>query len=324
MHRSFYRRFASAFLLAISLLAGRSDALGTGFIFQGQLLDGSMPRNGTCDFRFQLFDVPTGGSPIGDRTQILPSVPVDNGLFTVKLNGGGELGPTAFNGEDRWLEITARCPAMGAEGSFGTPFSPRQEITAVPYALFVAPPPPSATRFTDNGDDTITDHTTGLMWEKKTGAYDPVSQLNCSTATCEDPRYVNNSYEWCDEADNDSACDNDGAYDDNPPDGGVFDDFLARINGELCESSACTGLAGYTDWRIPTVHELRSILLSSCNAGGPCIDPIFEPFAGSAHWSATTHATQQNSAFVVYLPDGATDQRSKANAFYVRAVRGGL
>ena len=27
----------------------------------------------------------------------------------------------------------------------------------------------AATRFTDNGDGTVTDHQTGLMWEKKTG-----------------------------------------------------------------------------------------------------------------------------------------------------------
>src|SRR5262249_53759387 len=37
----------------------------------------------------------------------------------------GELGATAFNGDSRWLDITVN----------GTPLSPRQPMTATPYAL---------------------------------------------------------------------------------------------------------------------------------------------------------------------------------------------
>src|SRR5262249_11817478 len=48
-----------------------------------------------------------------------PPVSVNGGLFTVQLDFG-----TAFDGDERWLEIT-----VGA-----TTLTPRQEITATPYA----------------------------------------------------------------------------------------------------------------------------------------------------------------------------------------------
>jgi len=46
----------------------------------------------------------------------------------------------------------------------------------------------------DNGDDTVTDNKTGLMWEKKKGTLGSV--VDCST-TCSNPYDVNNVYQWC-------------------------------------------------------------------------------------------------------------------------------
>jgi len=50
-------------------------------------------------------------------------------------------------------------------------------------------------RFIDNGDGTVTDADTGLMWEKKTGTVG-ISVLCDSTDTCPDPHDVNNLYTW--------------------------------------------------------------------------------------------------------------------------------
>jgi len=115
--------------------------VGTGFTYQGQLKNAGGPVNGTCDLQFGLWDgagsgsPPTGGTQVG-TTQTLPAVTVTGGLFAVVLNGGNQFGSSAFTGEARWLQIAVRCPAGG--GSYAT-LSPRQALTAVPYALSLMP-----------------------------------------------------------------------------------------------------------------------------------------------------------------------------------------
>ena len=109
-------------------------AVGSGFTYQGQLKSSNNPVNGTCDFQFSLYDAVSGGAQVG-AMQTIPTVNVVNGVFTVVLNGGGEFGP-AFTGEDRFLAIAVRCPA--GSGSY-TPLTPRQRLSAAPYALSLKP-----------------------------------------------------------------------------------------------------------------------------------------------------------------------------------------
>ena len=100
---------------------------GSAFTYQGRLTSGGAPVNGQCDFQFSLFDAASAGTQIGS-TQPATNVSVMNGLFTVAIDFGGG----AFNGAARWLEIGVRCPA--GSGSYTT-LSPRQTLTAAPYAL---------------------------------------------------------------------------------------------------------------------------------------------------------------------------------------------
>ena len=103
-------------------------AADTAFTYQGQLRENGRPVNGTCDFRFKLYNAATGGSQVRPpRTKT--GVNVTNGLFTVSL----DFGSGVFNGDARWLEVAVRCPA--GSGTFKT-LSPRQPIRAVPYALY--------------------------------------------------------------------------------------------------------------------------------------------------------------------------------------------
>ena len=105
-------------------------AMGTAFTYQGYLEDGGAPVSGTCDLRFQLYDMASNGSPVG--SQITKNgVMVTDGTFTVKL----DFGNSAFNGSRRWLEVQVRCPS--STGSYTT-LSPRQELTPTPYALHAA------------------------------------------------------------------------------------------------------------------------------------------------------------------------------------------
>jgi len=100
--------------------------------------------------------------------------------------------------------------------------------------------------FRDNGDGTITDDSTGLMWEKKDGP------RRGADMTVHD---VNGVYFW-------SAPGVTGTE----PDGSAFTVFLKFMNEER--------FAGHSDWRLPTRQELLSIVDASKY---PRINEIFGP-----------------------------------------------
>jgi hypothetical protein len=106
----------------------RPDApVGSGFTYWGRLND---PANGQYDFIFKLYDAASGGNQIGPDDN-KPNQTVTDGIFTVTL----DFGNGTFNGQARWLEIAVR-PAGG--GSYTT-LSPRQALTATPYAQSLLP-----------------------------------------------------------------------------------------------------------------------------------------------------------------------------------------
>lgn len=142
-------------------------------------------------------------------------------------------------------------------------------------------------RFVDNGDGTMTDNQTGLMWEKKT------------------ENNVNDTYSWS----------NSGTA----PDGTLFTSFLARMQCTISTDGTC-GLAGHYDWRVPNISELQTIL--DCSKPN-CIDPVFGPTALSFYWSASTFSAAPGIAFGVVFGNGGVDDVGKTPTFYVRAVRGG-
>jgi len=103
--------------------------VGTAFTYQGRLTDGGSPASGSYDLRFSLYDAATEGTAVAPP-QTLYEQPVVNGLFTVRLDFGAGI----FNGERRYLEIGV-CVHETPPGQFVV-LSPRQELTAVPYASY--------------------------------------------------------------------------------------------------------------------------------------------------------------------------------------------
>lgn len=104
-------------------------AVSTIFTYQGRLQQGGEPLTGTCSFQFALWDDAVGGSQQGSTVSI-GSVAVAEGLFNVALDFGNQ-----FKGDGRWLATAVQCP-----GDAGyTPLTPRQQLTAVPYALSLRP-----------------------------------------------------------------------------------------------------------------------------------------------------------------------------------------
>jgi hypothetical protein len=160
-----------------------------------------------------------------------------------------------------------------------------------------------------NGDGTLTDNHTGLMWEIQT-----------STCSGEVTCYMN-QYTWT----------STGTL----ADGTLFTGLIAGLNGgdyyspsagQDVTSSVGNCFANHCDWRIPTIAELQNILLAPFPCGtSPCIDPAFGPTQASYYWSSSGLAGGHGPGFAwgVYFGIGNVGNFGESNAFYARAVRGG-
>ena len=120
-------------------------------------------------------------------------------------------------------------------------------------------------RFTDNGDGTVTDNCTGLMWQKET----PSRLFTWQGALW-----------YCNDLD----------------------------------------LAGHSDWRLPNVRELQSIV--DYGRKDPSIDPVFSAVS-SWYWSASTYVSSPSFAWCVSFYSGSVGVDGKSSGNYVRAVRSG-
>jgi len=141
-------------------------------------------------------------------------------------------------------------------------------------------------QYKDNGDGTVTDLNTGLMWEKKAAGS---GCLHC----------VNDEfYRWYVTA-------VDGSQE-------SIWDWLDDLNA--------SNFAGHSDWRIPNVRELHSIVHYGFSS--PSLDPVFGPSA-VAYWSSTTAAfANNNDAWYVDFFAGEVRSDFKPSGNAVRAVRG--
>jgi len=157
-----------------------------------------------------------------------------------------------------------------------------------------------ARSFTDNGDGTITDNVTGLMWEKKDdsgGIHDK-----------------DNTYTWSSGTGN--------------MDGTIQGGFLVPLNDGA-------GFAGYKDWRVPNIMELQTLV--NFGAVSPAAYPAFHAACvpgckvtkcsctpSDYYWSASTYPDGSTRAWYVDAGYGYVEGNDKTSGNFVRAVRGGL
>ena len=98
--------------------------------------------------------------------------------------------------------------------------------------------------------------------------------------------------------------------------------FNARMQ---CTTRTTGGRKG---WRLPSVHELAS-LVDPFNQDGNLLHlPPGHPFTNvqtvDSYWSATTFADDPANAWGVFFPIGNVDGDSKTNIHHAWCVRGGM
>ncbi len=253
---------------------------------------------------------------VGDVAQVQARVSGDTGAVTNESSGTQ---PTALR----------RLPAAGQT----TPLVSGDDGTIQAGASL---------HYVDNGDGTITDSTTGLMWEKKDD--DNLGGL----AGLHDQ---DNSYPWAGNCrtglaicGSDVDCGGNGPCDVN--DGQQTN---LTVFGWIAQLNAGSGFAGQTDWRIPNKKEMESIV--DAGAYNPAVDPVFntncgvsDPNFGSgnsgnpgctvitcsctatqpSYWASTVFAGDSTQTWAVLFYDGTVSTFSTNTLLYVRAVRGGL
>jgi len=158
--------------------------------------------------------------------------------------------------------------------------------------------------------DCVQDNVTGMMWEVKTTT--PSSLRNKS-----------NTYTWYNSTGvNDGGnagtaagtpvCNTGGACD--------TEKYVAAVNALTGANRLC----GFTDWRLPKVGELYSIVDQSIAPPGPTIDTGYFPNTiGNWYWSASPNAGNASLAWVVDFGLGGDLADNKTSNNYVRLVRGG-
>lgn len=133
-------------------------------------------------------------------------------------------------------------------------------------------------QFVDNGDGTITDKSTQLMWQKCQLGY---SGIDCATGSTVE-------YNW----------------------------------GNALTEAQNNTFATFTDWRIPNIKELKSIVELRCFS--PAINTNFFQLPDGFNvefWSSTPKVFNTDRTWYVNFFDGDSDYSSRTNTRRVRLVR---
>ena len=148
---------------------------------------------------------------------------------------------------------------------------------------------PMQGRFTKNGDGTITDNCTGLMWQENAGDTNGDGSVTAADRL-------------------------------------TWQEALQFVDDLSLGRNPANSNQPYTDWRLPNIHETSSILNYGTS---PPLDPNVFSGPVDWYWSSTTNRAAPSQAFMVLADNVASGQRptvswpkTDARFTQVRAVRG--
>lgn len=145
-------------------------------------------------------------------------------------------------------------------------------------------------RFADNDDGTMTDNLTGLVWTS-----------NANIMPTRDPGW-----------------DTEGTADDGAVTWQHALDYVAKLNAE--------GYLGYSDWRLPNVNELESLINTNEGDSDDWLRTQgFTNVSTSYYWPSTSCTFNPVAVWHVFISIGNMYDRSKSDSYncYVWPVRGG-
>ena len=140
----------------------------------------------------------------------------------------------------------------------------------------------------------VQDNVTGLIWEVKT---DDGSE-----------RDKDNTYRW-------------GGLtaigrDSSNSEGDYYDDWNNLVN----TANSGNGFCGFTDWRVPAIEELRSIVDYSRDSRFSIDTNYFPNTRSSLYWSASTYTEDVNNAWLLSFNNGNDIDYDRSDSYFVRLV----
>jgi hypothetical protein len=147
----------------------------------------------------------------------------------------------------------------------------------------------TTSHFQDNNDGTVSDVKTGLVWKKcSEGQTWNTNDKGCSESAI--------SYAW----------------------------QTALQRAENINKAIIGQNLGKTDWRVPNIKELASLVEQQC-LNPPINISVFPTIASIStwYWSSSPHASDSNRAWTVYFYYGYGNSNNKNDTGYIRLVRSG-
>jgi hypothetical protein len=154
------------------------------------------------------------------------------------------------------------------------------------FIILIMAAPLLAIPYTDNGDGTVYDGRTGLVWQK------------CSMGQ-----------------NNDTTCSGTATT-------ATWAIALTYCND--LNSYNAVGFASHTTWRLPNINELKSIVDRNISPNPSAINnTIFPNTLANIYWSSSTYVPSTTDAWGVAFTSGNVGYYNKTNSYYVRCVASG-